>query len=300
MFGLLNLDKPAGLTSRDVVNRVQRLMRPVRVGHAGTLDPIATGVLIVCLGPATRLVPYLHRFSKTYIAQFLLGVTSETDDVEAELQPLPNPRSVSAEDVAAALPQFRGRLLQTPPAHSAVKVQGRPAYKRARRGESLELPPREVVIHRLELREFTEQRMTLEVECSSGTYIRALGRDLGQMLGCGAVMSELRRTAIGPFCVDQSLKVPHLSRDQIVAGLQPARLAVDDLPSHTATEAEITTLRFGRRIPARQTRPAGAEVIILDEQGRLIAIAEAMQEGTLAPRQVFPVDESPQPVPQHS
>lgn len=291
MFGLLNLDKPAGLTSRDVVNRVQRLLRPARVGHAGTLDPIATGVLIVCVGPATRLVPYLHRFSKTYVAQFLLGVTSETHDVEAELQPLPDARTVSAADVESALPQFRGRILQTPPAHSAVKVQGRPAYKLARRGELLELPPREIEIHRLELRDFTPRQMTLEVECSSGTYIRALGRDLGQMLGCGAVMSQLRRTAIGPFAVETALPVPQLSRDQIVAGLQSARLAVADLPSHPATDAEITTLRFGRRIPARQSWPSATEVMIVDERQRLIAIAEAMPDGSLAPRQVFPADE---------
>src|SRR4051794_5854504 len=151
MFGLLNIDKPAGLTSRDVVNVVQRLVRPHKVGHAGTLDPLATGVLIVALGPATRLVEYVQRMAKTYQATFLLGRTSDTEDVEGTVMELDRAPIPNAHEIDAALPAFVGTIQQTPPAYSALKVAGRRAYQMARRGEAVELAARPVEIHGIEV-----------------------------------------------------------------------------------------------------------------------------------------------------
>ncbi len=268
MFGLLNLDKPAGMTSRDVVNRVQKLVKPVKVGHAGTLDPLATGVLVICLGQATRLVPYIHEFSKTYVAEFLLGVTSETDDTEGELRRVPDAPLLTAGAVETALPRFCGRILQTPPTHSAVKVQGRRAYALARRGADLQLEPREVEVHRLVLREFTPERLTLEVECSSGTYIRSLGRDLGLVLGSGAVMCGLRRTRIGPFGTETALSPDSLTRDTLQAALLPSLQAVAHLPSVMANPDEVALLRRGlglqRSPPSAASGEADIETTICD------------------------------------
>ena len=287
MFGLLNIDKPAGMTSRDVVNRVQRLVKPVKVGHAGTLDPLATGVLLVCLGPATRLVSHLHRFSKTYVAEFLLGCTSATDDTEGELQSLDKAPVLTAAQIEAALPQFRGRTTQIPPAHSAVKIQGRPAYKRARRGEQVDIKPREVDIHRLELVAFATDRMTLEIECSSGTYIRSLGRDLGRTLQSGAVMSALRRTRIGPFDVESAVSYSDLTQDRLGELILPARLAVQDCPAYVVDDDDVQRLRNGRCIVQRDPVVSDAAVALVDRNGELIALAEGVPPAGFAPKLVF-------------
>jgi tRNA pseudouridine55 synthase len=287
MFGLLNLDKPAGMTSRDAVNRVQKLVRPEKLGHAGTLDPIATGVLLVCLGRATRLVPHLHSFSKTYVAEFLLGVTSETDDIESEPQPVPDAPLLTYNAVASILPAFTGRIQQTPPAHSAVKIGGRRAYKLARRGESLEMTPREVEIQRLELLECHPDRMRLEIECSSGTYIRSLGRDLGRALGSGAVMSALRRTRIGPFGIDQAVDPVQLTHETLSAALIPSRYAVSDYPIYTASPAEVDDLQVGLRVRPPVPLPVDREVAIVDQSGELIGLGTPQADGRLAPRLIF-------------
>src|SRR5262245_35406014 len=199
MFGLLNIDKPAGLTSRDVVSRVQRLVRPQKVGHAGTLDPLATGVLVVAVGPATRLVEYVQRMPKTYQGTFLLGRTSDTEDVEGEVVELDSPPVPTRAEIDAALPRFIGTIEQRPPAYSALKVAGRRAHKLARRGEAVELAPRPVEIHAIELLRYEYPEMELRIDCGSGTYVRSLGRDVAEAVDTGAVMAALRRLAIGPF-----------------------------------------------------------------------------------------------------
>ncbi|MCA9054392.1 MAG: tRNA pseudouridine(55) synthase TruB [Planctomycetaceae bacterium] len=287
MFGLLNIDKPAGFTSRDIVNRVQRLLRPIKVGHAGTLDPLATGVLLICVGPATRLVPHLHRFPKTYLADFMLGCTSETDDTEGEIRPVADAPVLTEEVIRDALPRFRGTIQQVPPAHSAVKIGGRPAYKRARRGEKLEIQAREVEIHRLELRSMTPQRMTLEIECSSGTYIRSLGRDLASALESGAVMCGLQRTRIGPFAVETAATYQSLTAETLPDLLLPAQLAVDDHSPLTVGAEDVVRLRTGRRISIDGPLPVGHSVAAVDADGKLIALADAVSPGELAPKLVF-------------
>lgn len=287
MFGLLNLDKPAGMTSRDAVNHVQRLVRPSKAGHAGTLDPLATGVLVICLGQATRLTPYLHAFSKTYIAEFLLGVTSETDDTESEPRPLPDAPELTESQVTAALPQFTGRIRQIPPAHSAVKVQGQRAYALARRGAAPQIEPREVEIHHLALRHFTPGRMTLEIECSSGTYVRSLGRDLGRALGSGAVMCNLRRTRIGPFRVEAAVAPGWLTRETLPQAVDSPLAAVPHLPRVQVEAGELDTVRRGMTLARPGLAHSAGELALVDAAGSLLAIGRPLGPGVIRPCMVF-------------
>ena len=208
MFGILNLNKPVGCTSRDAVNRVQRLIRPVKVGHAGTLDPLAQGVLVLCLGPATRLIERVQQMPKHYRGTFRLGCHSPTDDTEGEVVPLsgatPPPRAA----ITAALGQFVGRIHQRPPAYSALKIGGQRAYHLARKGQAVTLPLRPVTIHALSINRFEYPELVLDIECGSGTYIRSLGRDLAKVVGTAAVMTGLTRTAIGPYAIDDATRSP--------------------------------------------------------------------------------------------
>ena len=176
MFGILNLNKPTGWTSRDVVNRVQRLVRPNKAGHAGTLDPLATGVLIVAVGQATRLIEFAHQLPKYYRATFQLGCSSDSDDVDTEVKPLTQPPIPTHQEVEGALAVFTGVIQQRPPAYSAVHVDGQRSYKLARRGETVELQPRPVTIHSLDVVRYEYPELVLDIHCGSGTYVRALGR----------------------------------------------------------------------------------------------------------------------------
>jgi tRNA pseudouridine55 synthase len=203
--GLLNLDKPAGLTSHDVVARVRRWTRLSRVGHAGTLDPPATGVLLVGLGKGTKLVQFLQEYPKTYRATLQLGVRTDTRDATGRIVEVNIVGSVTAEDVAAVLAGFQGVIEQLPPMYSALKRQGQRLYALARQGIEVERQPRRVQISRLTLLAFSGATATVEVECSGGTYIRVLADDIGARLGCGAHLSALTRTAVGPFTRDRAV-----------------------------------------------------------------------------------------------
>jgi len=302
MFGVLNFDKPAGWTSRDVVNRVQRLVRPAKVGHAGTLDPLATGVLLVCVGPATRLVQFAHRLPKHYCASFLLGRQSATDDVEGEVETFDG--TVPArKDIVQALPQFRGILQQRPPAFSAIKVSGQRAYALARRGEQVELEPRPVQIHELELLDYEYPALKLRIVCGSGTYVRSLGRDLAQSLGTRAVMAALERTQIGPFQVDQaicptdfgglkSLDNQTVWKHALQAALQSPEKILTALPTMTVPTAAFKDLQHGRTFQGgglsqaeccRWADRSGSEIAALDGEGRLLAVVKEVAEGAYRP-----------------
>jgi tRNA pseudouridine55 synthase len=274
LFGLLNINKPAGVSSRKIVNDVQRLIRPVRIGHAGTLDPLATGVLILCLGRATRLVPYLQQQPKEYLATFLLGRSSETDDVEQEVVELLDPPVPTSLQIEAALPQFIGDIQQRPPAYSAVKVGGRRAYKMARQGKRVELKARPVKIYEIEMIEYDYPRLVLSIRCGSGTYVRSLGRDLAVALGTAGVMSALCRTAIGAFRVEDACRTDGLTSELVGSQLLPAALAVPQLPSLTVDESEIERLRNGLRITRRDHGLKG-EIAAKAIDGRLISILTA-------------------------
>ena len=218
-FGLLNVNKPRGVTSRDAVDRVERLVRPAKAGHAGTLDPLATGVLVICVGQATRLIRFVQMMRKQYRATFLLGHSSETDDIERDVIAIPNAIVPTRAMIDGVLPQFIGDIQQRPPTHSAIKIAGRRAYKLARKGADFELAARTVTIHRIDLLRYEYPELDLDIECGSGTYIRALGRDLGAALGTAAVMSALERTAIGQFHVEQAISFDRLSLELLAAKL---------------------------------------------------------------------------------
>ncbi|MFQ6014327.1 MAG: tRNA pseudouridine(55) synthase TruB [Anaerolineae bacterium] len=208
--GILNVNKPAGMTSHDVVAAVRRMSGQKRVGHAGTLDPLATGVLLICLGQATRVIEYLQRFPKVYCAQIRLGVVTDTYDAEGEVISEVAELNVSRDQIEEVLPSFMGQIEQVPPLYSALKHKGQPLYKLARQGIEIEREARVVEIYRLQITDWTPPLLELEVECSKGTYIRSLAHDLGQMLGCGAHLSKLVRRASGHFTLEESISLADL------------------------------------------------------------------------------------------
>lgn len=292
LFGILNVNKPAGPTSRDVVNRALRLTRPAKAGHAGTLDPLATGVLVICVGQATRLIQYVQRMPKTYRATFLLGRRSDTDDIEGQVVPVENAPQPTRDDVEQALPRFLGEIQQRPPAHSAIKIAGRPAYERARRGETIEMKPRSVAIHRLAIREYEYPELKFDVECGSGTYVRALGRDIAAALGTAAVMSALERTAIGTFRVEDAVALTDLA-DTLPQHLQPALAAVADLRRIVLDDAQLVEIHHGRPIAMPTVgaggppAPTSSEYAATDATAQLVAILHEKHAGQLWPKMNF-------------
>jgi tRNA pseudouridine55 synthase len=290
-FGLLNVNKPAGWTSRQAVDRVARLVKPAKAGHAGTLDPLATGVLVICVGKATRLIGFVQQQPKTYRAAFVLGQRSDTDDVTGNVEHVKCDRVPDRNEVESALERFVGRIEQVPPQFSAVHVDGRRAYELARRGEAMALSARAVEIHAIEMMRYEFPALELEIRCGSGTYIRALGRDLGELLGCGSVMNELTRTAIGPFAIQDAIDPQALTAESLSFHLLPGLTAVSQLPRHACTADDVAELRHGRRLQVeRSNLPiADAELwALIAPDGQLAALAVPLDDGrTLQPRQVF-------------
>jgi tRNA pseudouridine55 synthase len=289
-FGILNTNKPAGCTSRDVVNLIERICRPAKVGHAGTLDPLATGVLVICVGQATRLIKYVQQMRKVYRATFLLGHQSETDDVEGHITVLEDPPTTTLAEVECALPQFLGTIQQRPPAYSAIKVAGQRSYKLARKGAAPELAPRAVTIHRLEVTHYAYPELRIEFDCSSGTYVRALGRDLAAALGTTAVMSELVRTSIGSFRLDDAVPPTELTPQSLPLRLQSPLAAVADLPRVRLSVTELAEIRHGRTIDALpnsprtgKPSPSQSEWAAVDVDGNLVAILRQKRPGQLSP-----------------
>lgn len=285
--GLLNLHKPVGLTSRQVVDQVDRLVRPAKAGHAGTLDPLASGVLIVCVGAATRLIDYVQRMPKRYVGTFLLGRRSPTEDVEGEVELLDNPPQPTREEIEQAARQFSGEILQRPPVFSALKVSGRRAYDLARAGREVMLAPRPVVIHQLQIREYSYPELVLEIECGSGTYIRSLGRDLAEALGTAAVMSALVRTAIGNFTLENACRPDELSRDNLDRHMLPMAHAVAQLPSLVVNPDEARRLKNGLAIERAEAQTS-AEWAAFDRDCALLAILTPRGPGWLGPLRNFP------------
>ena len=290
-FGLLNINKPSGPTSHDIVVGVRRGAQIKRVGHAGTLDPLADGILILALGKAVRLVEYLMQSSKRYRASIVLGKTTNTYDVTGEVTgeqaPLPN---FSAPDIEAALAGFCGAILQTPPIYSAIKVQGKAAHARARAGEAVEMAPRKITIYELTLADFAPPHVTLEVSCSPGTYIRALAHDLGQALGCGAVLESLTRTASGAFDLADAIAWDALQirfedgswRDYVI----PADQALPDMPRLALTDEQFQKLRTGAPFTAPEVISGLARGYTPD--GQFIAVIRGDPEiGVWRPHKVF-------------
>ena len=295
--GILVVAKPAGPTSHDIVGLVRRLAATKRVGHGGTLDPFATGVLPVFLGHATRVVEYHLRDRKAYRATVCLGASSSTDDLEGELTPSDGPAPTRSA-VEAALPALTGTISQRPPAYSAVKVGGRRAYALARAGETVELSAREVTIHSLDLLSWDANDpdrpiAVIDVACSAGTYIRALARDLGEMVGSAAYLGALTRTASGPFTLDLAIPLEDIrgAASDGPAGLlhllRPLDTGLDDFPVVMLAADEVGAIARGQYIRPTAGLPGpGERYRLVDPGGTLVAIASA-SGGRLAPDKVF-------------
>jgi tRNA pseudouridine55 synthase len=283
MFSVINLNKPAGWTSRRAVDAVKYMVRPIKVGHAGTLDPLASGVLPLCLGPATRLVEYAHRLPKQYRASFRLGVRSASDDIESPLEAVEASSMPTESQLRAALAHFQGDVVQRPPRHSAVKIDGQRAYRLARREAEFETRERTVRIDRLELVSFEPPNFVFDIQCSTGTYVRSVGRDLAESLGTGAVMTALTRTSVGPLKIEDAITPNELPAALTKPLLDPSVLLAS-MQRVFVSSTEATDIGFGRPIRRASLAPVDAEVAALDSNGRLLAILK-----TLWPDLWFPV-----------
>jgi tRNA pseudouridine55 synthase len=279
--GLLVLEKPGGMTSRDAVDRALRWFpRRTRVGHTGTLDPLATGVLVLCVGSATRLTEYVQQMRKTYQTTVRLGARSETDDAEGTIMPVAGAAAPTREQLEAGLQEFLGEIEQVPPAFSAAKVTGRRAYDLARRGEEVTLQPRKVSVYGIDVRRYDYPEVDLEVCCGKGAYIRALARDLGERLGCGGLVQVLRRTRVGPFPCEDAVPLdasPETARTRLL----PLTAAVAELPWLTVSPPTAAQLRQGKAIPFPGRLPEANEWALIDEEGVLVAVARVDRRARL-------------------
>ncbi|MBX6315176.1 MAG: tRNA pseudouridine(55) synthase TruB [Isosphaeraceae bacterium] len=288
LCGVLNLDKPRGLTSRAAVNFISRPLRGLRVGHAGTLDPLASGVLVVCVGAATRLIEYVQRMPKTYRTVVRLGARSETLDADGPIVEVPDPPIPDEAQVRAALARQVGTIAQVPPQFSALKVGGQRAYDLARAGRAVELAARPVVIDRIDLLAYDWPRLELEIDCGSGTYIRSIARDVGDALGCGGLVEVLTRTRIGPFRQEDAIDPRTITPEAIPGLLRPAVEAVAGLPQRRLSAAEVAVVAHGGAVAIGPAPPGDGEVALIGPDGTLVAIAEAEPcTGRVYPRRVL-------------
>jgi tRNA pseudouridine55 synthase len=297
--GALIVDKPSGPTSHDVVARVRRALHTSRVGHTGTLDPLATGLLVLLLGPATRLAQFLVADDKEYIAEVRLGIETETYDAASlphdYRAPLEGVAAAPADEIERVLEEFRGTYLQTPPAYSAKKVAGTRAYKHARRQDPVELQPVEVTVRHLDVISSSAHSFHLHVTCSAGFYVRSLAHDIGRRLGCGAHLGSLRRIRSGQFSIDdaQSLDAIELPREAAAVHIVPAEALLPELPEVILSEEGTKRASHGNwlrpqhfRVGASAGAP-GMRVKLLDANGRLVGIATQDADGLLHPAVVL-------------
>lgn len=284
--GLLNVDKPGGMTSHDVVNRIRRLTGIRRVGHAGTLDPLATGVLLLCLGRSTRLIEYLVGHDKVYEVTVRLGQATNTYDAEGEVVAERPFTHLTSSQIEQALVQFRGPIQQKPPLYSAIKKDGQPLYKLARAGVDVEVPAREVTIHDLQILAVNLPEVRLRVACSSGTYIRSLAHDLGEVLGCGGHVTALRRTSVGDFAVAEAVPLAELTAGNWPAFLMVGDTAVSHLPRLDLTAAQTEQLQNGQRPPRPANQSPAPLLRAYAPSGRFVGIVTA-DEQYLQARKIF-------------
>jgi tRNA pseudouridine55 synthase len=290
--GVLLIDKPSGPTSFDVVRAVRRAVDQRKVGHTGTLDPPASGLLIVCLGQGTKLVPYLMQGDKRYSATVRLGSETDTDDAAGEPTaeaPIP---ALTRELIADTLVGFRGTIEQVPPAYSAIKSGGEALHRKARRGEQVDPAPRAITIHTLELARFEGDEIDLEITCSKGTYVRSLARDLGRALGTRAHLAALRRTASSGFDVADALPLAELESADLTQRIIPLASALPGLPSIELTPDDLTRVLNGNPIGATAAALKRGDILVrlVDACGELIAIAR-IEGKQIRPARVFPREE---------
>jgi tRNA pseudouridine55 synthase len=290
--GVLVLNKPTGITSRKLVDQVARLLPRSKVGHAGTLDPLATGILIVCVGAATRLVENLQEMPKTYRTLIRLGACSDTLDADGRIEVAESPTIPSSNEIQHAILPLSGTVNQRPPAYSALRIQGKRAYDLARAGQTIDLAPRLVRIDRIAVINYAWPHLEIEIDCGGGTYIRSIARDIGEALGCGGLVETLVRTRTGPFTLDQAINPAALSAESIHGLLRPALDAVPALPRLGLDVGQVEAIAQGKRLSTRDLRgelsSSAGQVALLDSEGTLIALAEIeLEQGWLQPRKVL-------------
>jgi tRNA pseudouridine55 synthase len=270
--GILVVDKPIGITSQEAIHRAKRWFpRGTRVGHTGTLDPLATGILVLCLGRATRLAEYIQRMPKVYAATFRLGVESDTDDADGHIVTVPAAHMPGLADLRERLCHFEGEFLQTPPKYSALKVAGQRAYTHARRGREVSIESRPVTVYRLDVVEYAPPLLRLTIKCGRGTYIRSIARDLGSQIGCGAIVQELRRLAVGHLDLSRAVS---LEADEKLASqmMLPMVEAVAELPRLTIGGGDIEHFRQGLPVAIAHGFEGSSEVAVLDGDENLLGI----------------------------
>jgi tRNA pseudouridine55 synthase len=295
LHGFLVIDKPPGWTSFDVVARARRLLGVRKIGHAGTLDPAATGVLPLAVGHATRVLEYLTAADKTYLADVTFGVETDSHDRDGVVTAVDDASGLTREQVEQALSGFRGPIMQVPPMHAAIKVGGQRLYELARRGEEIERAPRPVVINELNLEAWEPPVATLLVDCSKGTYIRALARDLGATTGVGAHLSRLVRTRTGPFTLDEAITLEDLASADLPSAWPvlawAADVALADWPALALDARQTVDWRHGKPIPASE--PARGHRRVYDASGGWVGVARADESGQYwRPVKVITSDES--------
>jgi len=288
VHGWIALDKPLGMTSTHAVAVVRRLLNAKKAGHAGTLDPLASGLLPLAFGEATKTVPYVVDGEKAYRFTVTFGIETDTDDSEGRIVSQSDARPTE-QQLLAALPKFTGAITQVPPRYSAIKIDGERAYDLARGGEAVELQPRIVEIHTLTLRSFDGQSAVLEAECGKGTYVRAIARDLGRMLGCFGYVTALRRTRVGPFTEADAVTLPSLEADVFApaAALKGVDTGLRELVEVPVGGDAPMRLRRGQSIILRgRDAPAEGEIVYATNAGQVIAIG-TVERGELVPNRVF-------------
>lgn len=292
--GVLVVDKPVGLTSHDVVQIVRKGTNIRRAGHTGTLDPRASGVLVILIGPAVRLSEYVSASDKRYQAVVRLGASTDTYDADGRITSTSPVDKITEEQFEESLQSFVGEIEQVPPPYSAVKIKGRKAYEMAREGEDIDLAPRRIKVYSLELLEWAPPEAVVDVYCSSGTYVRSLAHDLGEKLGCGAHLIGLRRTKSGRFTLRDAVPLRRL-REAFEDGnwyqyLIPAAEALSDWPAIELTQEQVEAIRHGHRITSDESINESGVAMIrgVSEQGELVALLEFVQDTSeWQPKKVF-------------
>jgi len=298
MDGILNINKPTGMTSHDVVAKVRKLLKQRRVGHAGTLDPAASGVLPICVGQATRVAEYLSESGKAYQATIVFGMVTDTYDSEGTIMRTASTQDLTRAQIEALLPKFLGEQMQVPPRYSAIKLQGQPAYKRARAGEDMAMEARPITIYQLEIIDWQPSQpptLTLAIECRKGTYIRSLAYDLGEQAGCGAYLGSLIRTRSGPFPLSESITLEQLAeaaaQGTAEQSLFPADKAIEHYPALVLDETTTERVRHGNAFEyLDQANMLHEQSLarVYDDKGKFVAIVEwDIERGVWQPAKVF-------------
>ena len=290
---MIVLDKPAGMSSSDAVQRVKRLFAARKVGHTGSLDPLATGVLPLCLGDATKFSQYLLNSDKRYVAHVRLGISTNSGDADGEVLEEREVKGVDRARLESALDAFRGEIEQVPSMFSAVKHHGKPLYKLARQGIEIEREARPVTVYRNEVVAFEGARLTLDIHCSKGTYVRTIAHDLGEALGCGAHVDALRRTQAGPYCEDDLTTLEDIEtargEHRLDDMLRPVASTVGPWPEVALTGAPAFYLKQGQPVLVPHAPTTGWVRLVerTDTEGTFIGVGEILDDGRVAPRRLI-------------